>query len=158
MKRYSIPVGLLLLVSLSGVRAWAHGSEHHHEGAEMKAHMEQMVQLKQQIPEEYRIMNRTPVAPDEQSLQHGKELFDRFCVACHGKEGHGDGPAAMAMDPKPADFHDLDHSAIYGPGEKYWIIGNGSGATGMPGFAREASPKDRWDLVNHLYLLQRQEN
>jgi len=61
------------------------------------------------------------------------------------------------MEPAPANFLDLDHSGIYGPGEKYWIIGTGSGKTGMPGFGQELSPQDRWDLVNHIYRLQQEE-
>jgi len=119
----------LLLIALPAGWSWAHGNEHHHEAAEGREHMRQMVQLKEQIPEEYRIMDRTPVVSDERSLQQGAALFGRFCVVCHDAEGHGDGPAGKAMNPAPADFHDLEHSATYGPGEKYWIIGNGSGAT-----------------------------
>jgi len=116
--------------------------------------MSQMYELKEKIPEDYRVMNRTPVIPDQGSLDHGANLFGQFCVACHGIEGKGDGPAASAMTSRPANFLDLEHSAIYGAGEKYWIIGNGSGSTGMPGFGGELSPKDRWDLVNYIYHLQ----
>jgi mono/diheme cytochrome c family protein len=143
----------ILLVAFTGL-AWGHGTQHHQESSRMISHMEQMQQLKQQIPEEFRIMNRTPLIPDDQSLQQGAALFGRFCVVCHGQDGRGDGPTANNLDPAPADFLDLDHSAIYGPGEKYWIIGNGSGKTGMPGFEQELTPRDRWDLINHIYRLQ----
>jgi mono/diheme cytochrome c family protein len=27
----------------------------------------------------------------------GKEMFDAYCASCHGKDGHGDGPAASAL-------------------------------------------------------------
>lgn len=154
MKTATWVASLLTLLAAAAGNAWGHGAHHHQESSEMKSHMEQMYQLKQQIPEEYRIMNRTPLIPDDQSQRHGEELFGRFCVVCHGQDGRGDGPTAKSLDPAPADFLDLDHSAIYGPGEKYWIIGNGSGKTGMPGFAQELTPKDRWDLVNHIYRLQ----
>lgn len=36
----------------------------------------------------------------------GKAIFDKNCVTCHGKEGKGDGPAAKALKPQPANFHD----------------------------------------------------
>jgi len=33
-----------------------------------------------------------------------KENFTKLCLPCHGKEGKGDGPAAVAFNPRPADF------------------------------------------------------
>jgi mono/diheme cytochrome c family protein len=34
----------------------------------------------------------------------GKDLYAKQCVGCHGPAGKGDGPAAAALTPKPADF------------------------------------------------------
>ncbi len=34
----------------------------------------------------------------------GRALFDQYCVACHGKSGIGDGPAAAGLGKKPADL------------------------------------------------------
>lgn len=133
---------------------WALGEEPHHGAEKSSAHLAAMQRLKEQIPEEYRLMDRTPVTPTRQSLARGEELYLRLCAACHGQGGQGDGPAAAAMDPRPANFLDLEHSAIYGPGEKYWVIGNGYPATGMPGFARQLAPGERWDLVNFILSLQ----
>lgn len=36
-----------------------------------------------------------------------KQLFSTYCSTCHGTEGKGDGPAAVALEPKPASFGDL---------------------------------------------------
>jgi mono/diheme cytochrome c family protein len=149
------PVAALAVVLLFGSRTTvlAHGEEHRH--AEKPAgHMEAMYQVKAQIPEEYRVMDRTPVTPTKQSLAKGKELFLKQCAACHGQSGKGDGPAAAGLSTPPANFLELEHSAIYGPGEKFWLIGNGSPATGMPGFASQLVPLDRWHLVNYIYKLQ----
>ena len=33
----------------------------------------------------------------------GHRSFVRYCSACHGPEGQGDGPAAAALQPPPAD-------------------------------------------------------
>jgi mono/diheme cytochrome c family protein len=35
----------------------------------------------------------------------GKSVFLQNCAVCHGNEGHGDGPAAAGLNPKPANFH-----------------------------------------------------
>jgi mono/diheme cytochrome c family protein len=34
----------------------------------------------------------------------GKTLFEEKCMICHGADGKGDGPAAMALSPAPRDF------------------------------------------------------
>jgi mono/diheme cytochrome c family protein len=34
----------------------------------------------------------------------GQRYFVRYCSACHGVEGRGDGPAAPALRPPPADL------------------------------------------------------
>jgi len=34
----------------------------------------------------------------------GKKLFENKCQICHGSDGKGNGPAAAAMNPRPADF------------------------------------------------------
>jgi mono/diheme cytochrome c family protein len=36
----------------------------------------------------------------------GAQVFATYCQTCHGASGHGDGPAAAALDPKPASFVD----------------------------------------------------
>lgn len=35
---------------------------------------------------------------------HGRELYLRYCAACHGVSGKGDGTAATALRPRPANL------------------------------------------------------
>ena len=37
----------------------------------------------------------------------GKEMFTTYCAVCHGPSGKGDGPAASALNKKPADLTQL---------------------------------------------------
>jgi mono/diheme cytochrome c family protein len=131
--------------------AGAHSVDHHEHDT---AHMEAMHAIKEQIPEELRIMDRTPLSPTPKSLARGRQLYATFCATCHGVDGRGDGPAAAGLKSPPASFLDLHHSAMYGPGEKYWIIGHGIPELGMPGFAEQLEPRQRWDLVNFILDLQ----
>lgn len=34
----------------------------------------------------------------------GKVAFTMYCVPCHGETGKGDGPAGIALDPRPRNF------------------------------------------------------
>jgi mono/diheme cytochrome c family protein len=34
----------------------------------------------------------------------GKVMFTLYCVPCHGESGTGDGPAGIALDPRPRNF------------------------------------------------------
>jgi mono/diheme cytochrome c family protein len=149
-RQATVLLGILAALGLTALPAQAHGEK---PKKAMDAHMQTMLQVKEQIPEEYRIMDRTPVSPTSQSLARGQELYARDCAVCHGQDGKGDGPAAAVMDPRPASFLDFEHSAIYGPGEKYWLIGNGSGETGMPAFDT-LGLAERWDIVNFILSLQ----
>jgi len=44
-----------------------------------------------------------PRVPGE-TVSAGQQYFMRYCSACHGVEGLGDGPAAPALRPPPADL------------------------------------------------------
>ncbi len=143
----------LFSLNVTSTSAMASGKGHHHPDEGMSEHMKSMMVTKDGVPEEYQIMERTPVLPDEESLQLGSKLFLQNCSVCHGEKGDGKGPAAAALKTPPANFLDIKHSAIYGPGEKYWIIGNGTGSTGMPAFT-QFNPVQRWNLVNHILQLQ----
>lgn len=68
------------------------------------------------------------------SYGKGEKLYDKKCVLCHGPHGKGNGPAAAAFSPPPADFtssqfwHQKNIDAFI-----VKTIKNGHGA--MPAFA-----------------------
>jgi mono/diheme cytochrome c family protein len=45
-----------------------------------------------------------PAAAAAGGAAAGEKVYKAFCVTCHGTTGKGDGPAAVALNPKPADF------------------------------------------------------
>lgn len=47
---------------------------------------------------------KSPIAPIAKVAEQGKKLAQVDCVSCHGANGKGDGPAAAALNPKPADW------------------------------------------------------
>ncbi len=66
-------------------------------------------------PQEKR--EQKPVAR-QASVASAKETFLRYCASCHGEDGKGGGPAAVAMKPPPSDLTTISkrHEAKYPAG------------------------------------------
>lgn len=47
-----------------------------------------------------------PPRPNGYELQLGREVFQRYCVGCHGDTGAGDGFNSFNLDPHPRDLGD----------------------------------------------------
>ncbi|WP_305042799.1 c-type cytochrome [Geoalkalibacter sp.] len=144
---------LFLLFFLAPVSSTAQNHDHHDHHAYHQDAATGAATFKESVPEEYRIMERTPVIASQESLLRGRHLYATHCAGCHGRLGRGDGPAAATMKKPPADFLDFAHSEQYRPGEKYWLIAKGSTELGMPGFP-QVSPEDVWHMVNYILALQ----
>ena len=43
--------------------------------------------------------------PGDSLLARGRELYQANCSSCHGVNGLGDGPAGLALNPRPRNFH-----------------------------------------------------
>jgi mono/diheme cytochrome c family protein len=50
----------------------------------------------------------TTATPAGAAAGSGAQVFQTYCVTCHGAGGKGDGPAAAALEPKPASFASND--------------------------------------------------
>jgi putative copper resistance protein D len=86
------------------------------------------------------------------SIVAGRVLYRAHCESCHGVAGYGDGPAGGALPRRPADLtakHASDHTA----GDLYWWISHGIEPAGMPGFADQLTPEERWDVINFVRAL-----
>lgn len=93
-----------------------------------------------------------PIPADDASVARGEEIYQSVCADCHGEEGRGDGPLAVAFDPQPVDFQ-ADFVRSLSDGELFYIITNGIEDTEMPDFGY-FDEEDRWSLVNYLRTLQ----
>jgi cbb3-type cytochrome c oxidase subunit I len=62
--------------------------------------------------------------------RRGAEVFTRDCAGCHGPAGHGDGPAAVALLPKPRDLT-TDRFSSAALSDALWL---GVPGSSMPGW------------------------
>ncbi len=98
-------------------------------------------------PAEARFL-RNPIPATPESLQRGQQLYQQNCAVCHGLTGHGDGPAARAMRPPPADL--TQHVTQHTEGELWYWITNGIPGTQMPAWKGALTDDQRWDVVNYI--------
>ena len=61
----------------------------------------------------------------------GKAIFQKYCVACHGEKGDGNGPAGIALNPRPANFTDHAHMSTRSDQDLMRIIKDGGPAVGL---------------------------
>ena len=91
-----------------------------------------------------------PLAANAQNLKKGGTLFERYCTACHGVSGRGDGPMAEQWSRLPKDLTHPDRQARMTDGEIFWKISAGHRQGGdeiMPGVGYKLGADDRWRLV-----------
>jgi copper transport protein len=95
-----------------------------------------------------------PFLPDETSLQIGRDLFDKNCLACHGERGRGDGLAAASLSIKPPDYGS-GHLDIHTDGDIFYWIQNGiSEGSPMPAFKDRLTDDEIWHAVNYVRRLR----
>jgi mono/diheme cytochrome c family protein len=86
-----------------------------------------------------------PVPDTPQSLERAQALQHVNCAACHGADGHGQGPVASYFSPvRPVDFRS-ERVRNRTDGQLFWIVANGLG--NMPAFRDLLSEQDLWTVV-----------
>lgn len=94
---------------------------------------------------------KNPVPPGSEALARGRELYQTFCVVCHGEQGAGDGPLVPRIPNPPAYASERVRSMP--PGQLFHVISRGSGR--MPSYAAQIPAHDRWLIVGYVETLRR---
>ncbi len=81
------------------------------------------------------------------------EDFASLCVACHGAKGKGDGPAAIAFNPRPTDLSDPKFQEARADDELEAAVTEGKGT--MPGFSSQLTPEQIRGVVAYMRSLVR---
>jgi mono/diheme cytochrome c family protein len=70
------------------------------------------------------------LTPD--NISKGNDLYQKTCSPCHGTSGKGDGPAAIALNPKPRDHSNGTYMDTLTNRHIYNVIKNGGAQYGYP--------------------------
>ena len=101
------------------------------------------------VPAEY-AGQTNPLGADAAAA--GAEIFKNNCVACHGEQGHGDGPAGASLNPQPKDLPEL--ASAVGDDYLYWRINTGKPGTSMVGWKGILTDEQIWQVVAFIRTLK----
>ena len=97
-----------------------------------------------------------PLAPTMEHLERGREIYNVYCIACHGTRGEGDGPiTGPDRFPAPPTLQS-EQATGFPDGTIYHIITKGTEK--MPSYADKVDPEERWMVVHYVRALQRSMN
>ena len=97
-------------------------------------------------------VENNPLPVSEAWLQRGRDRFDIYCAACHGKIGDGNGiMKKLAAMPTVANLHD-PRIVKMTDGDIFNTVTYGKGTMGPVGPLIQA--EDRWAVIAYLRVLQ----
>ncbi|HWG38380.1 MAG TPA: cytochrome c [Terriglobales bacterium] len=99
-----------------------------------------------------KLANPLPVTPEV--LAKGQQLFDNYCIVCHGARADGLGYIIPKMTQPPALI--AGAPLLFSDGRIFSIITSGQG--NMPSYQTELDPAQRWAIIHYVRVLQRAAN
>lgn len=93
---------------------------------------------------------KNPVQNNQIADNKGKELYNLYCLTCHGQYGFGDGAAGTSFERRPANFHQ-QKIRRQSDGVLFWKLTNGR--TNMPAFKDVLTEEQRWQVVSYIRKL-----
>ena len=103
--------------------------------------------------DELKAASLTNPLADSLDLEKATVLFDRFCIACHGPNGDGQGIlyTSKKYPIQPASYH-AERAMNKTDGQLFHNIRAGFGVMGAHGYMM--SVDETWQLVNYIRYLQ----
>ena len=94
---------------------------------------------------------KNPYPMNEDVLAEGKDVYTKFCLHCHGKEGMGDGPTIAAGHPPPPAYNSA--ALVNLPeGKMFHTITYGKNLMGP--HASQLNADERWKVIRYVQTLQ----
>ena len=102
-----------------------------------------------EVPAKYKSMKNEFAGEDEDDI--GKDLYNKHCKSCHGKEGYGDGTKANELE---TEMRDITVEEVQKQNDGVIYYKSFIGRDEMPNFEKKISDdEDRWMVVNYMRSL-----
>lgn len=93
-------------------------------------------------------LNSEGINCTEKSFNHGKELYERFCVMCHGASGNGQGSLVTKGALGGVPSYSGPQLAGLPVGKMYHTLTHGKGLMGS--YASQLTPNERWEVICYI--------
>lgn len=87
-----------------------------------------------------------PIQADEAAYTAGAQIYKEDCAVCHGLSTGAQTHIALGMFPAPPKLLQGKGVTDDPPGETYWKVAGGIRMTGMPGFEKNLSTTQMWQV------------
>lgn len=104
------------------------------------AHMALKARIQREAPK------NSPLPANDANYLAGAHLYRTHCAVCHGLPGQPETAVSKGMFPHPPQLFKGKGVTDDPAGETYWKVSNGIRLTGMPGFGRELSQTQMWQI------------
>lgn len=97
---------------------------------------------------------RNPLKRTRDAMNRGKDMFNTYCIVCHGPSGQGDG-SIVPPYPRPPSLLS-EKVSTWPDGRIYHVITMGQNL--MSSYASQVTESDRWAIIHYIRALQRSQN
>jgi mono/diheme cytochrome c family protein len=94
---------------------------------------------------------KNPFRATHEVLARGQQMYNTYCIVCHGPNGEGDG-TIIPKFPRPPSLQS-DKVRGWPDGRIYHVITSGQNL--MPSYAAQITRGDRWSIIHYIRALQR---
>jgi len=94
---------------------------------------------------------QNPYPKNDHTLAKGKELFDTYCLVCHGPDGKGQGTLGTSY---PMAVPDISRPDLAQRKDGFFFLRITKGGGMMPSYGHATSPNERWLMIHYLRTLQ----
>lgn len=109
-----------------------------------------LVQEEWKVPDKYQKM-KNPTEADKDNLADGKDLYNKHCKSCHGKEGYGDGTKADEVE---GDLGDFSSEEFQSQSDGAIFYKSYFGRDDMPNYEKKIPDEDdMWYIVSYVRTL-----
>ncbi len=144
----------------------AHGGRHerhqlHHGMGRAGSGICPQTRVTPQAPDKF-LKLKNPVESNSENFIKGESLYQWTsepspCKVCHGPTGNGFGMMAQGLAALPRNFTCSQTMKAVSDGQMFWIIKNGSPATGMPAY-KFLSDHEIWKLILYIRHFEQKKN
>lgn len=121
----------------------------------MMSLVRQQYVMQEGIPDRY-LAKHNPLPANQENIQAGGQLYQTYCVSCHGAKGYGDSAAGKTLTPPPANIAVAANRGMMASDPfLYWTLAEGGTQlnTTMPAFKDTLQEKQIWQIIAYLHQL-----